>query len=227
MRTNIPKGFIRKKTRNNVCVLVLSNVEILKYITVLIAPYIRTPKIEQINKLINWINKKQNWNFSSLTICKTSLDTDYWLAGFIDADGDFLIRYTTISTELKERIGVTFRIEQRLLDPLSNISYEYIMLSIANFLQVKLNTRMQKKTGNQYWKITSSSKCSINILINYLNNYSLLSSKYLDYKDWEKIASFFINDTHTLTENKKLILNLKNGMNNKRRIYTWNHLNIN
>jgi len=53
LRTNVTKGFIRKKTKNNVCVLVLSNVEILKYIIVLIAPYIRTPKIEQINKLID------------------------------------------------------------------------------------------------------------------------------------------------------------------------------
>ena len=60
-----------------------------------------------------------------------------------------------------------------------------------------------------------------------MNNYLLLSSKYLDYKDWEKAALLFINGTHTLIENKKLILNLKNGMNNKRTIYTWNHLNIN
>jgi hypothetical protein len=224
LRSEESKGFIRKKTKENACVLVLSNIKVLKYIINLIGPYLRTPKVRQVNNLINWVNKKHNCNYSILNNCDRSLDSDSWLSGFIDADGGFFIRYTTLSSGAKERIAVTFILEQRLLDPVSNETYELIMKKIADLLQVKLNKRLQKNTGNYYWRINSSSKSSTLILINYLNKYTLLSSKYLDYKDWESAAFFFINGTHKLVENKKIILNLKNGMNSKRSIYSWYHL---
>lgn len=67
---------------------------------------------------------------------------------------------------------------------------------------------------------------SLDVLIKYLSKNTLLSSKYLDYKDWEKAALLFISGTHTLVENKNIIISLKNGMNNKRAIYTWDHLNL-
>ena len=225
-RSKINTGFIRKKVENNACVLTISNINSLKYIITLMSPYLRTPKINQVNKLIDWINKKENRNDKYLILCKNSLDADSWLAVFIDADGSFHIRYTTRSSGLKERITMTFTLEQRLLDPISGISYENIMLSLAQFLHIKVNKQIQNKTNNEYWRIVSTSKLSLNILIKYLSKNSLLSSKYLNYKDWEKAALLFINGTHTLVENKKIIFNLKNGMNNKRTIYTWDHLNL-
>jgi LAGLIDADG endonuclease/Cytochrome C and Quinol oxidase polypeptide I len=225
-RSKINTRFVRKKVENNACVLTISNIDSLKYIVNLMNPYLRTPKINQVNKLIDWINKKQNRNDKYLILCKNSLDADSWLAGFIDADGSFHIRYTTLSTGLKERIAMTFTLEQRLSDPISGISYENIMLSLAQFLHIKVNKRVQKKTNNEYWRIVSTSKLSLNILINYLSTNTLLSSKYLDYKDWKKAALLFISGTHTLVENKKIIISLKNGMNNKRTIYTWDHLNL-
>ena len=100
------------------------------------------------------------------------------------------------------------------------------MLSLAQFLHIKVKKRIQKKTNNEYWRIVSTNKLSLNILIKYLSKNSLLSSKYLDYKDWEKAALLFINGTHTLIKNKKIIFNLKKIMNNKRTIYTWGHLNL-
>jgi len=107
-RSKINTGYIRKKVENNACVLTISNIDSLKYIVNLMSPYLRTPKINQVNKLIDWINKKQNRNDKYLILCKNSLDADSWLAGFIDADGSFHIRYTTLSTGLKERIAMTF-----------------------------------------------------------------------------------------------------------------------
>jgi hypothetical protein len=190
------------------------------------SPYMRSPKINQVNKLINWINEKQNWNHEYLIICKNSLGVDSWLAGFIDAEGSFHIRYTTFFSGLKERIAMAFTLEQRLIDPISGMSYENLMLSLAQFLHIKANKRIQKKTNNEYWRIVVTSKLSISKLIKYLNKNTLLSNKYLNYKDWEKAALLFINSTHTLDKNKKIIFNLKNGMNNKRTIYTWNHLNL-
>ena len=107
-RSKINTGFIRKKVENNACVLTISNIDSLKYIVNLMSPYLRTPKINQVNKLIDWINKKQNRNDKYLILCKNSLEADYWLAGFINADGIFHIKYTTLYSKLKERIAMSF-----------------------------------------------------------------------------------------------------------------------
>jgi hypothetical protein len=45
----------------------------------------RTPKIEQLYKLIDLINKNHNTKFKKLSLDKSSLDNNSWLAGFIDA----------------------------------------------------------------------------------------------------------------------------------------------
>jgi len=83
----------------------------------------------------------------------------------------------------KRKISCRLRIEQRMLDPVTNISYSKVLRDIANFLHCTLLTRKQKSTGNEYYNLTASSRISLNIIINYLDKYPLYSSKYLDYKD--------------------------------------------
>uniref|UniRef100_UPI001D012B71 hypothetical protein n=1 Tax=Coccidioides immitis TaxID=5501 RepID=UPI001D012B71 len=114
-----------------------------------------------------------------------SLANNSWLNGFIDADGSFYVQYTKPKTGTKKRkISCRLRIEQRLLDPKTNLSYFDILNDISSFLNCKLLTKRQKSTNNTYYTLTASSKTSINIIINYFNKYSLFTSKYLDYKDW-------------------------------------------
>jgi hypothetical protein len=75
------------------------------------------------------------------------------------------------------------RIEQRVLDPITNESYEAVLTNIANFLNCSLLTRIQKSTGNKYYTLTASSKISLNIMVKYFDKYPLFSSKFLDYLD--------------------------------------------
>ena len=51
----------------------------------LINGYLRTPKIDQFNKLVDWINKKSNSNISIYEPDTSSILKNAWLSGFIDA----------------------------------------------------------------------------------------------------------------------------------------------
>ena len=59
---------------------------------------------------------------------------------------------------------------------------EKVMLQIAEFLCTKLNQRVISQKYEQFIVNTSNAQ-SNRILIDYLNIFPLLSSKYLDYKD--------------------------------------------
>jgi hypothetical protein len=60
----------------------------------------------------------------------------------------------------------------------------------------------------------------------YLDNHSLLSSKYLDYLEWIRAFNEIINKTHFTDEGRKIICCAKNNMNNKRTYFNWEHLNF-
>jgi hypothetical protein len=70
-----------------------------------------------------------------------------------------------------------------MLDAITNESYLKVLTDVSNFLNCSLLTRKQKSTGNEYYTLTASSKISLKIIVNYLEEYPLFSSKYLDYND--------------------------------------------
>ena len=107
------------------------------------------------------------------------------------------------------------RIEQRMIDPYTNESYESILKTIANFLEVNL-VIVTRNTGKQYFSVAAKSRKSLSIIKNYFNTYPLFSSKYLDYKDFEEVVDFILLQTHYDDVNSTRIKDLKNGMNNNR-----------
>jgi hypothetical protein len=52
----------------------------------------------------------------------------------------------------------------------------------------------------------------------------LLSSKFLDYKDWSIAAELILKDLHLNLESKTQIDLLKNNMNRNRSTFNWDHL---
>jgi len=70
-----------------------------------------------------------------------------------------------------------------MLDPITKESYISVLTQITQFLGCKLLTRKQISTGNEYYTITASSRKSLLIIINYLDKFPLLSSRYLDFQD--------------------------------------------
>jgi len=119
-----------------------------------------------------------------LPLKKGNLDKDSWLSGFVDANGSFSILHTKLENNNKKRkISCRLRIEQRMYEPISCNSYFNILKEIADFLGCNLKIRKQISTGNQYYTLSASSRKSLSIILIYFINFSLLSSKYLDYKD--------------------------------------------
>ena len=222
----VGSGFIRYKPKDNACVLVVSPVVGLKKIVYLINGELRTPKIYQLNGLIDWLNKNHSTNINKLPLKKGLLEKDSWLAGFIDADGSFSVQHTKIEKGAKKRkISCRLRIEQRMLDPITKSNYFDVLNELALFLNCKLLTRKQKSTGNEYYTLAASSKISIRIIIDYFNKYSLFSSKYLDYKDWEKVALLILENKHYTDEGIFLTDSIIKGMNRERTYFNWDNLN--
>ncbi|MCZ6925410.1 MAG: LAGLIDADG family homing endonuclease [Rickettsia endosymbiont of Ixodes persulcatus] len=110
------------------------------------------------------------------------------MAGFAEADGSFGIMLTKKETDelgktiKKRKVGCRFIIEQRMICPYTNESYEPLLENIATFLNVNLNV-VNRASGDKYFNITAKSRESLKIIKNYFNTYTLFSSKYLDYLD--------------------------------------------
>jgi len=218
----IEYGHIRYKPKENACVLIVSPVKGLKKIIWLINGELRTPKVHQLHKLIDWINVNHSSNIIKKSVNKESNFNNSWLAGFVDADGSFGIRHTNNKAK-KRQISCRLRIEQRMVDPITNESYFDILNKIAFFFNCNLLLRKQVATGNVYFSLTASSSKSIKIIIDYFECYPLYSSKYLDYKDWAEAARLILDKKQY--ESIVKIDSLKSNMNNSRVYFNWIHLN--
>jgi len=64
-------------------------VSLLKLIN-LINGHMRTPKIEALHRVINWLNLKRNCSIPLLGLDNTPLNNSSWLAGMLEQDGSFL-----------------------------------------------------------------------------------------------------------------------------------------
>lgn len=182
-------------------------------------------KIHQLHNLIDWLNKNHNAQLEKLPLNKTNLEDNSWLSGFIDSDGSFSVQYTKTEEGAKKRkISCRLRIEQRMLDPITNDSYYDILNQICLFFNCNLLKKTQKSTNNSYYTLAASSKVSLAIITNYFSKYSLFSSKYLDYKDWEQVAYLIINNKHLTDEGIKTVELVRSRMNTKRTEFNWNHL---
>ena len=218
-------GFIRYKTSENAIVYTVSNIKGLLLIIPTLNGKLRTPKIRQLYNCIDYLNEmgKDIPKLNKEPIDISPIGSNSWLAGFIDADGSFDIRYTDGLRNLK--IATRLRIDQRKLDPITGESYEPIFNKISEYLGIpKVNYRSIEgaKGPQEYLNISASSQKSILILKDYLNKNSLITSKYLNYKDWEKVSEMILAKEHL--NKKEEIKLIKGGMNNKRKIINMDHI---
>lgn len=182
----------------------------------------RTPKINSLYNLIDWLNNKDPvLKLTKLPLNNDFLNNDAWLSGMIESDGHFSVRTSMISKYPK--IECKFELSQRQKDHLGN-SNEQFLTNIANFLKVSLKNTRENTLHPQYRLRTMSLETNL-ILISYLNKFPLFGSKYLDYINWKEILNLFNPKFKYSQENIKKVLALKSEMNDKRTIFIWNHLN--
>ena len=225
-------GWIRHKAEENALVWTITKHLEIVNIVKLINGYLRSPKIYEFNLLILYLNNVYpNDNINSYDIDISPLFNNYWLAGFIDADGGFKIRYTekkkdeiTGKVLTKQRIAISFILEQRKYHLKTNDSFKNIMELIADTLLVNLNT--SKHNNKEYWSIEVSSIKKLEKLVEYLNKYPLLTAKYNDYQDWLKVLYLIKGNQHLTDSGKSIIINIKSGFNKKRKVFDWSHLEL-
>jgi hypothetical protein len=221
----IQYGHIAYRPKDNACVLTISPVKGLKRIVRLLNGELRTPKINQLYLLIDWLNKNHVSNINKLPIKTGDLNSDSWLAGFVDADGSFSIQHTKKEDgALKRKVSCRLRIEQRMIEPKTNASYFSVLSEIAQFLNCNLLIRKQLSTGNEYYTLAATSRNSLLIITNYFEIFPLFSSKHLDYIDWSKAVKLILSNEHYTDANLLVINDLKSNMNRGRTEFNWDHL---
>jgi hypothetical protein len=224
IQKNLKNGSISRKKGANAYILTINNLEGLLLVTSLINGNMRTPKIHALNNLIDWLNNK--FNSQGIYIPKkalnnSQLDSNAWLAGFIEADGHFSVRTTT--TSKYPRVECKFELSQRQIDHNGNNNLQFLEF-IANFLLSSVKAIRVDKPNSEYRVRTTSLKENL-VLENYLNTFPLFGSKFLDYKDWNKVLDYFKSGTFKHKIYIEEIISIKSNMNDARTVFTWDHLN--
>lgn len=230
-------GRLRFKNKENAIVWIVNiHKELVKLIH-LMNGYLRTPKLNKFNDLILWLNNRYHYNIPIYLLDTTNLNNNGWLAGFIDADGGFKVRYTekqidekTNKVLTKGRIEVRFVLEQRQNinypnDIKDNNLYRPIMLKIQSFFGITSDLGTSKHNiGKTYWIIEVTSLNKLQYLIQYLNTYPLLTAKRNDFDDWLKVYQLIEDKKHLSEDGKLLIKQIKSNMNKHREVFNWDHL---
>ena len=217
-----PVGSVHVRDDNNSCVLNVYTPRGLTLIVQLMCDKLQTPKAIQLNDVIDWLNTHHNTRFNHVHFKQqTALDlTTPWFAGFTETDGSFGI---DLSTKTRLKVSCQFQMNQRRTNPKSNnLEYSFIFNAIASTLDVNLHTIMEKKSGRYYYAIKATSRKSKDILRRYFDTYPLLTSKFLDYKDWCAVDDLL--KEKKLREHLEQIQAYKAGMNDRRHKFTWEHL---
>lgn len=216
IQKNLGGSLIRKKGVNAYILYINDQKEILNLVR-LLNGNMKTPKINSLYKLIDWLNNKNtNLNLTKLPLNTNSLKNDAWLSGMIESDGHFSVR-TTMNGKYP-KIECKFELSQRQTDHLG-YSNEIFLANIAKFLNTSLKNIRENTPHPQYRLRTVSLETNL-ILVNYLNEYPLFGSKFLDFNDWKEILNLFITRFKYSQENVDKVLNLKSEMNDRRTIFT-------
>lgn len=85
-------GTIEQPQDTNYINLLFQDVNSIQKIVVLLNGKMRTPKIEALHRLIDWLNSRSDLkveNILKLGLDNSHLNSNPWLSGFIEADGNF------------------------------------------------------------------------------------------------------------------------------------------
>jgi LAGLIDADG endonuclease len=190
-----------------------------------------TPKIQALYKAIDNLNLWRNANLLKLPLDKSGLDTNAWLAGFIDTDGHFSIKltgcYASDNSEDRGRVQCVFSLNQSEFNRVTKESNVSFMTCLAEFFQVNLNYKVEnsllfKEPAKKVVFFAQSDRKHY-IIVSYLTKYPLMSSKHLNYLSFFKGLNYL---GKRLTREEILeVRYIKQSMNNSRTEYSWDHLN--
>ena len=229
-------GTLVYSKHSNYLDLLFQDLNSIQKIAVLLNGKMKTPKIEALHRLIDWLNARsgENLKMSKLGLDHSSLGNNPWLTGFIEADGNFFCGFGLNSEGIAEVVKSYMRISQKQMYkitsdiPKENNSNFQIMEKIREFLDVK-NVNEIKRIKDKYvelsYEVRTTKKTSCDILIDYLSTYPLFSSKHQDFLDWREFHHIRLSKEYKTMEGTSKLISLKNSMNTKRTQFNWDSLN--
>jgi len=222
-------GSISKTKGVNCYRLTINNYDGLIYIVKALNGKLRTVKINDFYLLIDFLNKRfPELNIVKNELDKSSLKNNAWLSGFIDSDGHFFVRLNNKS------ISCGFELVQSCSDHKGR-SKKDIMLILAEFFNVNLNSvNKDYCKGKLQYAVRLTNVKSNLLLIDYLSNYNLFSSKVQNYNDFCEVINIINKKEHKrspagggCTQTDKGLLRISEitkNINNRRKIFIWDHL---
>lgn len=193
IREIIGAGTIERPSNTKYLNLLFQDVKSLQAIAVLLNGKMRTPKIEALHRMIDWLNARSpSSQLTKLGLDTSPLGNNPWLTGFIESDGNFYCNFSVNSKGIAEGLKHYMRISQKALYsknsdmPEENHSNRQIMEKIGEFLDVKSISeivRTREKYVETSYEVRTSKKSSSEKLMNYLHEYPLFSSKHQDFLD--------------------------------------------
>ena len=148
------------------------------------------------------IQRSQDENLNKVNINDEFL---HWFSGFTDAEGNFLI--TIDRNYVKLRFKISLHIDD---------------LKVLQIIQSNLNIgRITEENNRNRCSFIVEDASGINTICSIFNHYPLHTSKKLDFKDFYE-ALLIRNKNKNLSDTHiERILSLKNNMNSKREIFTY------
>lgn len=202
IKSKLGYGNVYKIKNKKAVILVISKRQGLVKVLNLINGKIRYQnKLDQIKN--NIFSKLYFINFEkdlieSFTLNNSTNLENYWLAGFSDADASFQIKLITRENKIEVRLN--FQIDQKKND---------LLILIKEFLGGNIGYRKNQDT--YYYGSTSFG--SAKKVINYFDNYHLISSKHVNYLKWRKAYIIIQNKEHLTHLGITKITKIKKTMN--------------
>jgi len=220
---------------NAFTVVIRSKEGLLDFISLINGKF-RTPKINKLYSLIDYINKDiANYKLKDIIVKlpsdKSNLAKNSWLSGFASGDSSFGVRVTESENAKnnQNKISLSFELVQSRLDDEHLQGYRRIMVNISDFLLSNLSLHKMSKydrSGKQNaFRSRITSMEGAKIVHDYFTSYPMMNSKHLDFLDWSKC---YREKAHYKSKGPEVIYKIKLikfGMNTGRKRLTWSHLN--
>ena len=214
-------GSLSKKKGANAYIYTVNNLEGLILLVSLLNGNMKTNKIEVLHRLIDWYNQYRNTTFEKKGFNTDSLTSNAWLSGFIEAYGYFSIR-STESAGKNPKIECKFELSQRRKDENQRDNLFFLNeIAICFESLVKL---IRNDSNNPQYRVRTTNLKGNLAVVDYLTIYPLFGTKYSDYKDWVRVVQLFKEKPCNHKANMVYVKSIKSGMNDKRTLFVWDHL---
>lgn len=192
----------------------------------------RTPKIEALHRLIEWLNTNKELTnpLLPLGLDTSPLSSNNWLSGILDADSHFYFNWKLDKKGLPTSLEYYMRISQKReysRESSMNKDFLPIMESIAEYLDTKVTLidRMKNSYRESAYLVRANKISSKTILLDYLEEHPLFSYKHFAVINFKEIHKLSVTKTYKTLYSNNRLFGIQQRMKPNTGVYTWIHLN--